>query len=477
MLGVAITCSVLVGCSSPGQGEGSASGSTAVVEMTTTRPAAAATPGGCRPAALTESTEPVEIVVWHALRGANEAALRVLTERFVERSPLVRVRLERQPDADTLVERWRAAPADARPTLALAPEFELRRMVDSKRIVPIHECLDVVGASLDEMLPIVRATYSLDGRLQAMPFTVSTPVLVYNRTRFRLAGIDPERPPATLIELRATAEALRRVAGSGPPFVVDSGSGNGGSWYVEQWLARTGGLLVDGGNGRDTTAQHVVFAVPAVAEWLAHLRSMITDGLAVSVGPNHTGMDGFVRFIDPAAPSSMAIHSSGALVELLELVEGGSFPSIEVGVGPIPGPGRGAQVSGAAWWLGQDPDERRVAAGWAFAQFLSSASSQAQLAARTGYVPVRSSATADPVLVAAWARWPHLRVAYDQLATTPISHATAGAAVGPRREIRTAIATSVASVFAGGDPTVALSHAVTSSDHLIAAYRETLGGG
>jgi len=61
------------------------------------------------------------------------------------------------------------------------------------------------------------------GRLLAMPFNTTTPILYYNKDAFRHAGLDAERPPRTWYEMASVLGAL-----------VDSGMTCG---YVTAWPA------------------------------------------------------------------------------------------------------------------------------------------------------------------------------------------------------------------------------------------------
>ncbi len=40
---------------------------------------------------------------------------------------------------------------------------------------------------------------------------MSEPILYYNKTLFKKAGLDPNKPPQTLAEIRTDAEALKKV--------------------------------------------------------------------------------------------------------------------------------------------------------------------------------------------------------------------------------------------------------------------------
>ena len=53
------------------------------------------------------------------------------------------------------------------------------------------------------------------GKIWAMPFLEDTFMLLYNKTLFKQAGLDPNKPPATWEEMRADADKLTKVDRSG----------------------------------------------------------------------------------------------------------------------------------------------------------------------------------------------------------------------------------------------------------------------
>jgi sn-glycerol 3-phosphate transport system substrate-binding protein len=58
----------------------------------------------------------------------------------------------------------------------------------------------------------VQSYYSKDGRLYSLPFNASTPILYYNKSAFRKAGLNPDRPPTTWREM---GEFGKRLIASG----------------------------------------------------------------------------------------------------------------------------------------------------------------------------------------------------------------------------------------------------------------------
>ena len=101
-----------------------------------------------------------------------------------------------------------------------------------------------------------------------MPLNISTPVLFYNKAMFEEAGLDPDRPPITLEELRDYSQQIVDSGAATYGIALDAGANSGGAWFLEQWFARAGLPYADNDNGRTARATQVLFDTPEGAELL-----------------------------------------------------------------------------------------------------------------------------------------------------------------------------------------------------------------
>jgi len=202
----------------------------------------------------------------------------------------------------------------------------------------------------------------------------------------------------------------------------------------------------------------------------------VNDGLAVNVGDNSaSGYDNLLKMADAAQPAAMTIATSASLGPVLTVLGDGTYPHIsasDVGVGPMPGPdgAPGALIGGAALWMMNHDDPVRAAATWDYVAYLVGAQQQSEWAVATGYVPVRTDARDLEPLAGTLAADPRFAVAYDQLLSAPDAPTSAGPVVGPLREIRTVLASTVAAILAGAGRATALDEAAAQSNELIADY-------
>lgn len=468
------------GTTQPGATAAPATLGTAPPPVTEPAPPTTATPlaslPDCPVSALPDSDEPVDILFWHGLNALNDETLTALTERYNDSQSRVRVQIENQGSYDEVIAKYAQSSVEDRPNLAMFPDYAAQRTIDSDTIVPIGACFEASGYDTAVFQPSVLATYATTGVQWGMPFNVSDPVLYYNKVVFAAAGLDPERPPQSLEELRQFSQQIVDSGAATYGIALDSDSDGGGGWYIEQWMANAGALYADNGNGRLAPATKVLFDGETGVAMMTYVQQMINDGLAVYVGDNPTGQDSLLKLADRSAPAAMALSSSASLGLVLDVVAGGLIPNVtaeDLGLGPLPGPGPEprALVGGAAIYVVDDASDAEVAAAWDFLTYLVSAEVQSEWAATTGYVPNRDDAlTIDP-LAAKYRDDPRFRVAYDQLARDPDNLALRGPMIGPQQEVRVIIARAIAAIMGqNADVQTALSEAAAAANQAIADY-------
>ena len=346
----------------------------------------------------------------------------------------------------------------------------------------MQSCVNASHYSLDDFLPRTTSYFTLRGALQAMPFNVSNPVLYYNRAAFLKAGLDPDKPPLSLEELRADSEKLVQSGAVKYGLAIDHSIDGGGGWFLEQWLAKANQLYANNENGRAAPATNVLFAGSTGVELLTFLQQMVRDGLAVDVGPNTSLPDNLLKLVDPKEPAGMTINTTAALASVLAILKSGAYPGItdtDVGISPMPGPtvNPGVLVGGAALWLPKGKADAETAAAWDYIQFLVAPEQQSAWAAATGYVPIRKSSVDLPPIKDTYAADPRFKVGYDQLLASADTPAEAGPVLGPQREVRILTSQAVEAILIGqADVAQTLAATAQKADLLIAQWTSSVGG-
>jgi sn-glycerol 3-phosphate transport system substrate-binding protein len=466
--------------------EPSADGTAEPDPATSTPPTAAPTPPpttttpldslpACPVDALDAAGGPVDVLFWHGLNAESDRAIQALTEGYNAAQSRVRVRLEPQGSYDETFDKYIQSSQDSRPDLVMFPEYYVQQTVDSGSVIPVGACMRAASYDTSQFQESALATYEVGGVQWAMPFNLSNVVLYYNRSVFRAAGLDPDRPPLSLDELREYSQAIVDSGAASYGVAIDSAYSGFGGWVVEQWLANAGEFYTDNENGHLAPATEVLYDGPAGVELLTYLQSMVDDGLAAYVGGNSGGQDNYLKLADRSAPAAMTAGSSASLGTIKTAVDNGLIPGItgdEIGVGPLPSPTGTATalVGGASLYVVADHGDATSAAVWDYITFLVSAQSQSDWAARTGYVPVRVDALDLEPLTTTYVDDPRFKVAYDQLIGSSDVPTMRGPILGPQREVRVVTARAVAEILDGGDVQTALTDAATAADALITEY-------
>ncbi len=436
---------------------------------TTTTPLASLPP--CPVDALDEATGPVDITVWYGLGGDTAPAFDDLVARYNASQARVRVQAENQGSYTEALDKYVQSDVGSRPEVVMFPEYLVQQIADTDSTIPVGACIEASGFDTSPLLASALKTYATSGVQWALPFNMSVPVLYYNKAAFEAAGLDPDKPPVTLDELRTTAQALTDAGRTA--LVVDSGVETS-SWYLEQWFARLGEEYVDNGNGRLARGTRVLFDGPTGVELMTQLQSLVQDGLAYNIGDSPTGFDQLYKMADAGDPGSMTMASSSALATVINVISGGGYPVTvdQLGIGPMPGPGDVASASpgGASLWIVDGKGDAQAAAAWDFIQFATSAEQQSIWADATGYTPVREDALALDPIRGKYESDPRFKVAYDQIVAGSDDVTSLVPVLGPLREVRTLAAGAVATIFDGADVQTTLTAAADQANVLISDY-------
>jgi sn-glycerol 3-phosphate transport system substrate-binding protein len=448
------------------------------IATTTTTPLASLPP--CPVDALADVTSPVPITVWYPFGSVQETTLKSLTDEYNASQSKVHVSLENQTGYQQEIDKYNQSSQDSRPNIAMMPDYMVQAMADSNSVVPVAACIEAERFDTSPFLPRALLQYQTQGVQWSLPFNVSSPVLFFNEAAFRAAGLDPDDPPLTLDQLRATAQQLVDSGAVKTGIAFDSGADSGGGWFLEQWLAKAGELYADNGNGRQAPATKVLFDGPTGVQLMTFVQSMIKDGLAVTVGDNPNGSDALLRLANKTDPAAMAIASSAGIGPVKAALDGGLIPGVtsaDLGVGAMPGPSDtpSANVGGASLYIMDQKGDPATAASWDYIKFLTSAQSQSTWAAATGYVPVREDALALDPLKTTYDTDPRFKVPYDQLVAGVEDAASVGPVLGPLPQIRSLTAAATAAIMGGADVQAQLTAAAQQADALITQYNQLNG--
>jgi sn-glycerol 3-phosphate transport system substrate-binding protein len=424
--------------------------------------------------ALTKAGGVVQIEFWHSMKGANAAAIDKLVSAFnAEHQGKIQVTASFQGDYDATIAKYKAAVQQKNtPDLIQIYDIGSRFMIDSKQTLPMHKFIESDKWDASVIEPNIANYYSIDGKLQSMPFNSSMPLLYLNREAFAKAGLDPDKPPRNLDEIADYAQKLTVKDASGHVTQYGFGAAIYG-WFVEQLLAQDGKQYCDQDNGRKGLATAVQFDSDTgvhIAQWWSDL---VKAGYATNTGRKTDDAQAAFK----SGTVAMHLESTGALRGYLDAAKGkftvttAPFPKVSASSsgGPI--------IGGASLWIddvGHNDAEKR--ASWEFVKFAVSSQQQAQWHAGTGYFPVNRKALDEDVDKQWVAQYPQFNTAIEQLHSTQPSVASAGCILGVMPQARQAAESGLEKAITGGAaPEQAMKDAAASVKPEIANYNSAVG--
>jgi sn-glycerol 3-phosphate transport system substrate-binding protein len=417
----------------------------------------------------------VTIDLWHSETAANADALKGLVSRYNSSQDEVKVQESYQGTVFDHMAKLTASLGSGKvPAIVLLDEGEPQRLIDSGAVRPVQDFIDREGYDLSDLHQRLIDAYTLQGKLWAMPFCGNMGVLYYNKVVFREVGLDPERPPQNLEEVRQYSEKILKRDAAGN--VVRSGLAIDVQNWDERILAEHGDFYVDNNNGHDGRATKVLFNNDAGRQLWQWWHDMVESGLAINVGRNPTYADNLMAVASGRA--AMTFGYANALPSVMAVVEAG-LEGIEVGIGALPGLPGGTGVPylvhRALWIINKRP-EREQEAAWKFIKWLMEPEQQAEWLAG-GYLPASRAAFDLPAAKEVVAKYPQFQVPLDLYLNRPATSAAQSIPLlGPIWEVRGQVDEEVEAMLSGTkDPGQALEDAAARANRVIERYNRRVG--
>lgn len=409
-----------------------------------------------------------EIRLWHALSGALGAALQGVAQRFNDSQKEFAVVLEHKGSyEDTLIAALAAQSKGAGPHLVQVYEVGTGHMMASRGA---YRPLWQVAAENHEpieakaFLPPIASYFSDEsGKLLALPFNLSTPILFYNKTAFRKAKLDPEKPPATWYEMpKAMGELLEAGYSCAyttvwPAWVQIE---NMSTWHNRDFASKDNGLA-----GLDA---RLIFNTHLMVRHVSMLASWARAGYFTYSGRR---LEGEKRFA--AGECAMLTAASSSSADMRQLAK------FEFGVAQLPyyddvmGAPHHSLIGGAGLWVlaGKKPGEYKGAAK--FLAFLARPEVQAEWHQRTGYVPVTRAAYEYTRKQGYYDAHPGQRIALQQLLHNIPTRESRGIRLGEFAKIREILEEELEAVWDGKvPPKLALDNAAERGNALLRKFEQ-----
>ena len=435
--------------------------------------------------ALDSAPQPVEVTVWHSLVAKQNDTLNELTDQYNASQSRVRVRMENVAASDEeLLRRFQEAlPTKDLPSIFVANDTMTQQMVDSGVALPAQSCIDAAQYDMSPFEKTVVSYYTINGVMWAASANPGSALVFYNKDHFRRAGLDPDKPPRNLDEIRTDSEAIKAAGVVDKPFVHELAS-----YKTEFWLTGAHAPIVDNDNGRTAPATQAALEGNAdtkeLFDWFAGMHDdALMDALPVAEGQVNqylamaTGQASIIVETSSASTSVEAFLSGNLAPGEVPIDSGATnLSGLDIGAGAFPGihePGR-TQMGGPAWYIMSTSPPAVQAAAWDFLTYMNSEPAQTKMLTGASYLPYRTSAGTTPEaqqffngsLAGNW-----LRIANDQVRS--IDPNFPGPLIGPYDEVRDTFRDALTSVaLQGTAPDQAIAQAQGDITDSVQRYSE-----
>ncbi|MGY4628129.1 sn-glycerol-3-phosphate ABC transporter substrate-binding protein UgpB [Bradyrhizobium sp. USDA 4486] len=385
-----------------------------------------------------------EIALWHAMSGELGRQLEKLASDFNASQPDYRIVPTYKGNyTETVTAAIFAFRSRSQPAIVQVNEVATATMTAAKgAIYPVYSLMRDQGEpfSLNDYLPAVSGYYTdASGNLLSFPFNSSTPILYYNKTMFRDAGLDPETPPRTWPELGAAARRLRERG------AVCGFTTSWPSWiHVENFSAFHNLPLATRTNGFAGLDAELTINNPVVVKHVAQLAEWQQTKAFDYSGRGQVAEPRFQK-----GECGIFIGSSATRADIK------ANSKFEIGYGMMPywpdvkDAPQNSIIGGATLWVLRDRPRDEYKAVARFFAYLSQPGVQAAWHQNTGYLPITRAAYELTRAQGFYERNPGSAISFEEITLHPPTENSKGIRLGSFVLIRGAIEDELEQAFAG----------------------------
>ncbi len=407
-----------------------------------------------------------QIQFWHAMEGVPGETLVQLVERFnAGQKNWQVVPTYKGGYQETLQAGVMAAREGKAPHLLQVYEVGTAGMMASPKLYkPLSQLAAEHRMKLETYGPSVSAFFSdAKGQLQALPFNNSTPVLYYNRDKFRKVGLDPDKPPKTWPELQVALLALYD-GGEACPYTT-----SWQSWvHLENESAWHNYPFASENNGLSGTRAVLEFNSYLMVKHISLMSSWVKSRLFHYSGRTNQADIRFATGECAVLTGSSAAYSSFKRAAGFKLGVAQLPYHDDVNKAPY-----NTLIGGAALWTMSGKTAGDYAGVARFLEFLATPVVMAEWSEKTGYVPVTRGSFLALKNTGHFKENPELEVAVNQLIGVKPGNYAKGVRLGNFSRIRDIIDEELERVWDGSKaPKSALDDAVSRGNLLLREFEK-----
>ncbi len=404
---------------------------------------------------------PIEISFWHIFGDARGQWIEDRVEEFNTIQDKYHVVQENKGSyRDTLQASLLAYRQGSAPTLVHVAEAGSQAAYDSNIFMPIS---DIGSFDTSDYIEPVLNYYTINNKVNSIPFNSSSPVLYINTDMLVKAGYDKDWTPKTFSDVITSLERAQ-AAGLSDAKYTDAIH----AWFFEELVAEQGGYMYNNGNGRDGRATEALLGGEEGLKVANFYKELSDKNLLAWTGKveDWGGSDNI--FTNEKA--MYHITSTGDINVISEGAEG-KF-NLNVGMLPIANNSErnGTVIGGGSIWLTKGHSQEEMEGARDFILYMTNTENMVSWHKLSGYYPVRKSSV-ELLENEGWFDSNSLQtVAFKQLLDTVANKATAGALGGTVYDHRTYIEEALVKIINGQSVEVAMDEAIKLTNAKIKEY-------
>jgi len=342
-----------------------------------------------------------KLKVWFAVSGDSGEAFKALLEKYKAANPDVALEYSYSGNyGDTATKVSAALISNTAPDVALMAAGPL--YTGARNDYFIETKLNDADLNKDDIYPGVWDYAKYNGRICAVPYGISTPVLYYNKAILEKAGIDLKNPPKTwteFLQIAKTAQAKGNVSGTPDFWGFDA---TDVAWLFKTMLYQNENTVISVKGTKISPAFNDEKGVEVADFW-----KKLTDEKVMPVGQHSNAEKKFL-----AGNLAFLVATSARIARWSK------DPSLQIGAIPMPYFKRPSVALGGNVLVILSKDQKTKEAAWKLVKFLASKENQTTFALKTGYLPIRKSGLNLPEAKEAVTSNPMYAIAFDQLDTS-----------------------------------------------------------
>lgn len=348
--------------------------------------------------AMEKTTEEVELNVWYAVSGITGETFEAQIQAYQQANPNVKINLSYAGSYADAAEKVSAnLLTGTPPDIALMAAGPL--YTGARGDFTIEELIEDPTFDKDDIYDGVWDYAKYQGRICAIPYGISLPVLYYNKTILEAAGIDIEKEaPSTWEELYALAERAQKNGNVNQADAFYGFEVDDAPWLFKSMLNQVGNSIIETEGGITP-----VYNDEKAAEVAAFWQKLTANGI-MPVGEHGNAQKTFL-----AGNCAFIVASS------IRLARWSVDPPVDFGVLPMPTFGERSLALGGNVLVTFAKDEAKLSASWDLLKYLTNAQNHTDFSLTTGYLPIHKSAMEMDAVKAALAEDPRRETVYNEM--------------------------------------------------------------